>query len=98
MDEIQESGEVIDRKSGADMRKYQTSPHNFISRFDEKVYTPDSKLVQQLHQYLDLVALTNEPLAFAIDQTVAELMRVEGYGSPLRNIGLQDPELLENKS
>ena len=76
------------------MSKYRTAPHNFIGKFTEKTYSPDESLVKQLHAYLDMVCIINEPLAFAIDMVVADLMRVEGYGQPQRYRELSDPELL----
>lgn len=76
------------------MSTYRTAPHNFIDRFTEKTYQPDGALIKQLHSLLDIVSNQNKDLALAIDLVVADLMRVEGYGQPLRHRELREPELL----
>ena len=76
------------------MSKYLTHPTNFINRFTEKTYAPDEGLINQLHAYLDMVAITNENLAKAIDMVVADLMRMEGYGKPMSHRQMSEPELI----
>lgn len=79
-------------------RDYQTHYKNFIGKDwqQEKLYTPDKKLVETLHKVLDVIVDDN--IALTIDHIVAQLMRCEGYGQPERYRELSAPELMTAKS
>jgi len=55
------------------MREYSTSSAMLHDKYADKVVQPDLKLVETLHQLLDMVQQDN--IALAIDYTVAELIR-----------------------
>ena len=59
-------------------------------KFSDKVVQPDLKLVDSLHQMLDMI--TNDNLALAIDHTVAELIRCDN--PPIRHQDAFMPEVL----
>ncbi len=74
------------------MSKYRTSATMYMDKYTEQVVQPDENLIKQLHAYLDMVSITNEQLALAIDMTVAELLR---FHDPNRQSILTPPELIE---
>lgn len=74
------------------MSKYATSSTMYIDKFTEKVIQPDENLIKTLHAYLDMVAITNENLAMAIDMIIADLLR---FHAPNRRSILTPPELLK---